>query len=450
MRPYLATLALAATILAGLAGCSGDESTGGSPGGRSGRGGPGRFGGGGGERPAAVPVEAATVERRDISSYIETNGALEAENEVDIVARTSGLVVELLAEETMVVRKGQRLARLDQDQVRVNLEVARVDLHEAELAHRRTAQLHEQKLVSGEIFEVATARVDSARAKFRGAEIQFGYTEIRAPFDGIIIERYVKAAENVSTNTPLFRISDFDPLLCRIQVPEGELGRLRQDQIAFLTVEPFGDERFPAQVLRISPVIDSETGTIRVTLVVEASGKLRPGMFASVFVRAETHRDAVVIPRAALALESIGDTVYVVRESGAERREVRLGVREGESVQVLEGLAGGEQVVIIGQDGLSDGTPIQVLRVDGAAPGAGPAAAEGEIAQRDGGHGDDQRAQPSQHGGGRGGFDPSKMTPEMLEAMKERMRQRGMTDEQIAERLKRFAARSERPHGDGQ
>jgi membrane fusion protein (multidrug efflux system) len=316
----------------------------------------------GGDRPAAaVPVEVAPVIRRSISAFIETNGTLEAENEVDIVARAAGPIVELLVEEGDHIRSGQTLARLEDREYRAQLEIARVTLNETRLAFDRAKNLQEQALISPESYEAALSAYETAKARYELDSITLGYTDIQAPFDGLVIRRYVNFAEQVGVNTPLFRISDFDPLLCPIQVPERELPRLVIGQKAYLTIEPFPGERFEAAILRISPVVDASTGTIKVTLAVRSRGKLRPGMFARVFLETATRQDAMVIPKAALSLDSIGDTVYVAAGPTASRREVSLGYREGDFVEVLSGLSDGEMVIVIGHDGLSDGTPIQIL-----------------------------------------------------------------------------------------
>jgi membrane fusion protein (multidrug efflux system) len=168
-------------------------------------------------------------------------------------------------------------------------------------------------------------------------------------------------AEQVSANAPLYRISDFDPLLAPVQVPERELPRLHLEQLAYLTVDPYPGQRFEASVLRVSPVVDAATGTIKVTLQVDPRDLLRPGMFARVFIEIETRDDALVIPKAALSLESIGDTVFVAIDGVAARREVVLGFEEGDFIEVASGVEEGDAVVVVGQDGLSDGTPIRIL-----------------------------------------------------------------------------------------
>ncbi len=439
---------------------------GGGPGGRGG-GPPGGFPGGfppgfGGAAPAAViPVRVTSAIRRDIADYLETNGSLEAENEVDIVARTTGPIVELNVEEGDFVRAGQVLARIDAAEIEAQLGIARVNLAEAELSWNRAQSSYREEVISQEAYDLARSTFESAAAQIVGTEILLDYTVIRAPFDGLIIERVIKNAEHVATNARLFRISDFDPLLCPIQLPEKDLPRLKLDQPAHLTVEAWPGTRFPARVLRISPVVDAATGTVKVTLEVQAQGRLRPGMFASVFVETDVHENAIVVPKQALVLESTSDMVYVAADDGqggtvARRRELELGYEESDSLEVLSGLSEGEDVVIVGQDGLSDQTPISVDEREGPAaaptmftsmPAAGTEGAASRSSAAAGGAdatGQAAAARPGpggpggSRGGPPGGFDPSQMTPERMEMMRARMKERGMSDEQIDQMMERI------------
>ena len=428
MRAGAGFSALLAALAVAAAGCAGgsaeqQDGEGGRPGGprdtaRTERAAP----------VAAVPVEVVPVERRPISSYIETNGTLEAENEVDLVARISGPIVELGVEEGMQVQRGDLLARIDDRELRARTEVSRVAIEETKLAWERAKSLLESGLISPEVWEQVVTRHQIAKAQHESDLIQLGYTEIRAPFDALVVTRYVHLAQHVAVGIPLFRISDFEPLLCAIQVPEKDVPRLRVGQPAHLTLEAWPERRFAARVLRIRPVVDVATGTVRVTLEVATKGMLRPGMFARVFVETERHENALVIPKAALSLKSIGDTVYVVEDGVASRREVTLGFREGDFVEVASGLAGGERIVIFGQEGLSDGTPIQVL-------GGEPSPSEHSAAPAR------PRTRPDRPGPSPR-IDPSQFTPEQIERMKERMRRRGLSEEEIEERLRQFRERS--------
>ncbi len=495
----LAGLALlAGTVALGAVGCGQSNAEAGSENPRGGQGGPpggGRPGGGRGGPPggfpgmpgfgdpsasAAIPVKVTSVGRRDIADYLETNGSLEAENEVDIVARTTGPIVELNVEEGDFVRAGEVLARIDAAEILAQLGIARVALADAQLAWNRAESSFREELISQEAHDAARSALDSAAAQIVGTKILLEYTVIEAPFDGLIIERVVKNAEYVSNGARLFRISDFDPLLCPIQLPEKDLPRLALGQPAHLTVEAFPGRRFPARVLRISPVVDAATGTVKVTLEVEGQGQLRPGMFASVFVETDVHENAIVVPRQALVLESTSDLVYVVENDGqggslARRRAIEIGYEESDDLEVLSGLAEGEDIVIIGQDGLSDQTPVMILEREGepasaasaapalAASGPGgppgqrpPGAAAGpaQAAWPPGGRpAGPAGAGPGRPGGPpRGFFDPSQLTPERIEMIRARMKERGMSEEQIdqvIERMKRGEGPPGRPPGGG-
>ena len=427
-RPAPGILPAGVALACGLAlACGSSDQQAGGPGRQGGPGGgpggrPGGFGGG--SAPVtAVPVEVVEILPGAISAFIETNGTLEAEREVDIVARTGGPLVALNTEEGVRVRAGDVLAQIDEAESRAQLEIARVALQDAELVFNRAKASLENAIVSQEVYDTALSALESARAQVSGSEIQLGYTRITAPFDGLIIQRSVKFGETVTAGQQLFRISDFDPLWCTIGVPERDLTRLSIGQPAIIEVEAFPERTFRGRVLRISPVVDSATGTIRVTLEVDREGRLSPGMFAGVRLVTDIRQDALIMPKRALSLESLADSVFVVEDGVAYRRNITLGYEEDDQVEVTSGLAHGDRVIVVGQDGLTDATPVQIL--------AGPGADETPVRTAGG-------AAPG------GGFE---MTDERRAAMRERMRERGMTDAQIEERLAAMASRGGPPGG---
>ena len=398
MKKKLAVLAL---FLLTLSACGGSDDAGSREGGRR----PGMGGMMGGNAPsAAVPVQVEPVPRRSISQYLETNGTLEAENEVDIVARTSGPVTEIYTEEGRFIRAGQLIARIDEREARNQVAISKVARDEAKLAFDRTKTSWDEGLVSQEAYDTALSNLSSAEAQLESAEIQFAYTEITAPFDALVVTRDIKLAQYVTPGTTLFRISDFTPLLCRIEVPEKDFPRIRIGQPAHIRVEAYPGDRFSAEVARLRPTVDATTGTFTVTLEVEGQGKLRPGMFASVYLQTDTHADAIVIPRDALVLDSLGDTVFVKSGDEAERHEVRLGLRSENLVEVVEGLTEGDLLIVVGQDGLADGTPVSVIGDEPPTP---------ETAT-------DESSGPP---------------PEAVEMMRRRMKERGMSDEEIEQRI---------------
>jgi len=413
---------IAATLLS--VGCGSDDAAGdggGHPGDRGGRGGgPGGPPSGAAEPASstAVPVQTSLAERRRISQHLETNGVLEAENEVDIVARVSGPITSLETEESMEVHKGRLLARIDDREYANQVAIAAVSRDDAKRAFDRNKVSWSEGLVSQETYDSSLSKLEAAEAQLEAKQILLDYTRVRAPFSGKIAARYIKLAQHVNVNTPMFRITDFNPLLCPIQVPEKDLPRLRVDQPAHIRVEPFPDEIFDARVQRIRPTVEAATGTVTVTLEVEGRDLLRPGMFASVYLETDVHSDALVIPSSALVLDSIGDTVFVREGNTAVRREVRLGFRDAEMVEVLDGVSDNDEVIVLGQDGLADGTPVMVLEepdrtvVTQASPGG-----------------------------------PGEISPERLEQIRGRMKERGLDDAEIEERLQQIREGGERGVG---
>ncbi len=476
-------LTTALLIVLTLTACGGSSDTDHREGGRrTSMGGPT----GGGAPSAAVPVQVEPVPRRSISQYLETNGTLEAENEVDIVARTTGPVTEINTEEGRMIRSGQLIARIDEREAHNQVAIATVARDEAQLSYDRTKSSWDEGLVSREAYDSALSQLSSTRAQLESAEIQLAYTEIKAPFDALVVTRNIKLAQYVTPGTTLFRISDFTPLLCRIEVPEKDFSRVRIGQPAHLRVEAYPGEKFSAEVTRLRPTVDAATGTFTTTLEVEGRGKLRPGMFASVYLQTDTHGNAIVIPRNALVLDSLGDTVYVKSADVAERREVRLGLRSEDSVEVLEGLAEGDLLIVIGQDGLADGTPVSVIggelpaRREAATESPGPSPEEVEMMRRrmkERGKSDEEielrlqqmreaggssagrepRGQGRDRGPGMGQAAGGEIPPfmaqrikeasrEELEGIKQRMKQFGLSDERIEEIITRIRGESGAQH----
>ena len=438
-------------MVAGACGSDSASGTNGAPSGSSGhrRGGAGGgHGGGHGGAPAGpppergVPVEISPVTRSSISLFFETQGTLEAEQEVDLLARVAGPVVKLDAEEGQRIRKGQLLARIDDRELRAQLDVTNVRLKETELTYERSKKLSEGGLVSQETVDQALASYQSAQSDFERLQIQVLYTEVRAPFSGLVVNRYVKFAQTLSVGSPVFRISDFDPLLCPIQVPERELPRLRIGQPARIEVEAWPDDRFEARVLRVSPVVDAATGTFKVTLEVKGD-RLRPGMFASVYLEMESRSDTLVIPKAALALDSLDDSVFVVEDGVAQRRRLQLGFQNSQLLEILDGVSEGENIVVVGQDDLSEGTPVDILRgetaVERPVPGPpSPRTGAGPAPGTDRRRGDGGSGRP----GGFGGRNIDLDDPSQVEKIRQRMKKRGFSDEEIDRRLERMKDRS--------
>jgi len=355
-------LAVALAALLGLGACS----RGGKDGGETGS-------GKGDEEPPVVPVEVVPVDRGDVYAVYTGTAALETDADALVVAKVGGEVREILVEEGEKIAANQVMARLDGDRLRLEMERAQANLKKLEQEYQRNVQLHEKGLVSAGAFEDIKYELESLRAAYRLSRLEYSYTEIRAPIDGVVAERFIKVGNTISPNDPVFHVTDMDPLIAYVHVPEREFRRLSPGQPAELIVDAIPGTAFAARIQRISPVVDAQTGTFKITMEVpDPEGRLKPGMFGRFNIVWDARQDAMLIPRVAVLDEETEQSVFVIAEGVATRRTVRLGYPKGSSIEVVDGLTGDEEIVVIGQTGLKDGAKVEVVRRATAKPAAAP------------------------------------------------------------------------------
>lgn len=314
------------------------------------------------EETTAVPVEAAAVEVGVASAYFTGTASIEAEDEATVVARTGGVVEQILVEEGTYVKAGQPLAKLDDERLRLELERAEVELAKRERVFDRTQKIYEKQLVSTEEFERIRSEYETQKVARDLAEVQVEYATVRAPISGVVSARHIKAGNMISQNEPAFRITDFDPLRAVIHVPERELNKLRKGQTATLRFDALPGEAFSGHVKLISPTVDPETGTFRAIVEVrDPSQQVKPGMFGRVRIQYDQRSNALLIPKQAVLEEDNESAVFVVQDSMAVRRVVTTGYTSDMQIEILDGISPDEHVVTTGQATLQDSARVEVI-----------------------------------------------------------------------------------------
>lgn len=313
----------------------------------------------------SVPVEVAVAYRGDVNAFYSGTTTLEAEHDAEVVAKVGGVVEKLFVEEGQRVKAGQVMAKLDD--ARLSLEVARAEANLAKLEqeYRRQKQLHASQLVSAEAYERLGHELNAMRTDLELARLQLAYTEIRAPFDGLVAERHIKIGNMIQQNSPAFRVTTYDPLIARLHVPERELNKLAPGQVAKVRVDALPNQTFSGTVDRVSPVIDAGTGTFAVTIAISGeSNSLKPGMFGRIAIVHDTRTDSVLVPRSAVVNEDAKTSVFVVRDGVAQRQLVKTGYITNGSIEILEGIETGDAVITVGQNSLKDGASVAVINDD--------------------------------------------------------------------------------------
>lgn len=320
------------------------------------------------EEPA-LPVEVAAVSTGNVSAAYQATATLEPERQAQVVAKLAGVLIDIQVEEGDRVEQGQLLARLEPDRYAFQLQQIEATLDQLENELRRASELHERRLISADEYERVRANTEAQRAAHALARLDLSYTEIRAPIAGVVSQRMVKLGNLITQHQALFVIDDFDPLWAVLHVPERQLDLLQPGQPARLRADAFPGREFEGQVLRISPVIDAATGTFAVTASFsDDSGRLRPGIFGRIEVVHDRRSGVATIPEEAVLNEDGTQAVFVlVGDPGSdgartvERREIRTGYHEASRIEVIEGLAEGEEVVTAGKNSLRDGARVKVV-----------------------------------------------------------------------------------------
>lgn len=322
----------------------------------------GKNGKDGEKEKAPVPVNVAAVSTAPISSYISATANIVAENEVKIVAEADGRVERLFVEEGDFVREGAALATLVRGDAQMLREKARVRASNARIAFNRAKELKGKDLISQGDYEKIVVEKDVAEAELAEAEWRLSKTTIRAPFTGRVTERVISVGQHVRPGESLFTLTDFDPLIARIFLPERDVLTLKEGREVRMTLRASNEVVFSGRIRQISPVVDTSTGTVKVTVeAVRPPDAVRPGAFVTVDIVRETKPNAVRVPREAVIRELRDAHIFIVEGDKARRRDLTLGLEEGEFIEALTGVKPGDKVIVAGQGALRDGALIKVL-----------------------------------------------------------------------------------------
>lgn len=302
-----------------------------------------------------VPFATLTVAYETAPRERVWDGTVEAVNQATVSAQTSGRVAEIFYDVDDFVEAGAPIMRFTDTEQRAAVSSARGALQEAEARaaeaeseFARVSAMFDNGTVARARFDqaqanrnAAAARLEAARAAVANAEQQLEYTVVRAPYAGIVSRRHVEVGEVVRPGAPLMSGLSLESVRVLVDVPQSMLEPIRTIGKANVYV---GDRAIAAEALTFFPVADPVTNTFRVRATLPAGGvALYPGTFVKIgFVVGETER--LLVPESAIVRRSELTAIYVVGENAVTLRQIRVGRRYGERVEVLAGLAPGEAV----------------------------------------------------------------------------------------------------------
>ena len=351
-----------------------------------------------GQRPP-VAVEVTKVTAANITDGIEVIGTLSSKFGAEVKSEYTGIVAEVYVTEWVQVEKGTPLARLDTREgelvlkkAQTAVEIAKANLMQVEVAANRANREYERALKLKEVGlitqqnlddarterEAAAVRISAAKAQIQAAEEDVEHAQtrlskaiIRSPRKGVISWRNVNAGDYVGEMgaKPMFRIVDNRVLELTVTVPSGAMGAVRMGQALTFSTDAIPGKTFTGKVMFINPTVNESDRSVRVVAEVENTPEqLKGGLFVKGQILTGKRTGVIKIPRIALLTWDVAATkaeIFVVNENVAHRRTVRTGNISGDQVEIISGLASGQQVITRGGFNVKDGDKVNVTRVNG-------------------------------------------------------------------------------------
>lgn len=336
-------------------------------------------------------VQVKDIVKKPLKPFIESIGTLNPFEEVTISAEVEGVLRSVKVDEGTQVSKGMLLAAIDDSDYSLEVKRAEAALRQAEatlentkLEFKRKDALHKEELVTKQQYDdvvtrlsLTEAEVERAKASLAIARLKLSKTKITSPLACVVKEKRVSAGDFVKNGTSLLVIIQSNPIKLRFTVPEKDVGRLKINQEVILKVDGFPGSEFKGKVNIIFPNIEEKTRTLQVeALVPNNNGILKPGLFAKVTLYTDGERDTIVVPVTALLYEAEKVKVFIIEGDRAKEREVKLGSKYGELMEIIDGVKEGEKIVAIGQQNLSEGMRVSVQQAAPASSESGVRSSE--------------------------------------------------------------------------
>jgi membrane fusion protein (multidrug efflux system) len=305
-------------------------------------------------------VRVVELSRSDLEEHVALSGRVRAVNSTDVSTEEAGVVSSLPHDRGDFVESGGTIIALDRDLLAAEMKAAEASMKLREYRRERLKTLYEADSASREDALIAQTEYEQAAQSYEVARLRHGRANIKAPFRGVVAERFVEVGQHVVPGQVVARVVDPFVLALEGWVTERDVKWIREGAAALVLLAD-DTELLQARVHWVGIEADPRNGKFAVELRIPNSDmQLRAGVVARARVQKRLHRDAMVIPRDAVLDSGQGRMVFVEAGGKAESRPIRLGADEGLMVVCEEGLEPGENLIVRGQRDLAEGAPVIV------------------------------------------------------------------------------------------
>jgi multidrug efflux system membrane fusion protein len=317
------------------------------------------------ETPAATPVRVAAATSGPAAPSIRTNGLLANKDEIRLAFKVGGVIRKLTVSEGERVRKGQRLAEIEQTEVNAQVEQARQARDKANRDTARGERLYEDKVISLEQLQDLRTQAAMAEAALNSAQFNWNYAAIVAPHDGTVLRRLAEERELVSAGTPVLVLGAQDQgFIVRTGLADREIVQVRLGDAAQVRLDALPDATLRGKVTEVASAADAASGMFRIEVTLDTTDlPLKSGLVAKLTVvpSSASAGSRVYVPIGAI-VEGDGRTarLFVLDKDRARRRDVEVAFIEGDTVALVGGVEAGEQVITDGALYLEDGEQVAI------------------------------------------------------------------------------------------
>lgn len=320
---------------------------------------------GGGMPP--MPVDADTARRGQVVDAVRATGRVEAVQSIELRPDASGRITEILFREGQHVAAGTPLVKIDDAMLRAQAAKAEAERDLAKQKFDRLTRLRTDNAAPPADYDEAAAGARAAEATLAALQLQIDRSTVRAPFAGVVGQRFISLGDYVTSATKLLTLQTTDPQRIAIEIPERHANELKPGQTVDFTVASQPGKSFKATVEFVDPTVSEEGRTILVKgRAPNSNGALKAGMFIEARLATQTRAGAVVVPEDAIQPLRTANVVWAVVDGKAARRTVQLGARTQGVVEVLSGVNAGETIVVGGLERMQEGMAV-APRMRGAA-----------------------------------------------------------------------------------
>jgi len=310
-----------------------------------------------------VPVKIFPVEQQNLNRKINVSGVLSAKRQVTVLAEAAGQIERIYKEVGDVVYQDTPLALVDATVIASQLETAKASLENSKRDLARFSTLAQSGAASQQTVDQLAVAVEAANANVIALQKQLRNTTIKSPQKGVVVRRMVEVGSVIGGGSPTFMVADLSDMLMKIGLTEMEIVHVKVGMPAKIRIDALNKD-FNAVINTIGIAADL-SGRYSVDVLITdpaAKGVLRPDLAGSVSFELPSMENAIVIPREALVAGIKDPKVYVIEEGKAVLRRIALGVVEGTSAVVQEGLSLGDKVVLTGHNNLFENAAVRVMQ----------------------------------------------------------------------------------------